>query len=77
MTMRAPLMKYAFAKYAVAGALALSLAAGGAVVAQAALTQNPAEVRAGDYALESSHGKSVWYRSLLCFVRPSWLESIP
>ena len=58
--MRAPLMKYAFAKYAVAGALALSLAAGGAVVAQAALTQNPAEVRAGDYALESSHGKITW-----------------
>ncbi len=60
MSMRAPLMKYAFAKYAVAGALALSLAAGGAVVAQAALTQNPAEVRAGDYALESSHGKITW-----------------
>ncbi|MEQ7156580.1 YceI family protein [Brevundimonas aurifodinae] len=33
---------------------------GGAVVAQAALTQNPAEVRAGDYALDSSHGKITW-----------------
>ncbi len=33
---------------------------GGAVVAQAALTQNPTEVRAGDYALDSSHGKITW-----------------
>jgi polyisoprenoid-binding protein YceI len=33
---------------------------GGAVVAQAALTQNPAEVRAGAYALDSSHGKITW-----------------
>jgi len=41
------------------GALALSLVAGG-VVAQAALTQTPAEVRAGDYALDSSHGKITW-----------------
>jgi polyisoprenoid-binding protein YceI len=44
--------------------LALVVAAvtltGGAVVAQAALTQNPAEVRAGDYALDSSHGKITW-----------------
>lgn len=53
--MRAPLMKYA-----VAGALALSLGAGGAVVAQAALTQNPAEVRAGAYELDSGHGKITW-----------------
>ena len=53
--MRAPIMKYA-----VAGALALSLGAGGAVVAQAALTQNPAEVRAGAYELDSGHGKITW-----------------
>ena len=53
--MRAPLMKYA-----VAGALALSLGAGGAVVAQAALTQNPAEVRGGAYELDSGHGKITW-----------------
>ena len=57
--MRTPFMKYA-AKYAVAGALALSVAAGGAVVAQAALTKNPAEVTAGNYDLESSHGKITW-----------------
>ncbi|MEN5362022.1 YceI family protein [Brevundimonas intermedia] len=57
--MRTPFMKYA-AKYAIAGALALSLAAGGAVVAQAALTKNPAEVTAGNYDLESSHGKITW-----------------
>lgn len=41
------------------GAVALSLLAGG-VVAQAALTQDPAEVRAGSYALDSSHGKITW-----------------
>ena len=43
-----------------AGALALSLIAGGAVVAQAALTQNPAEAQGGAYALDSSHGKITW-----------------
>lgn len=53
--MRAP-----FLKYALAGAVALSLGAGGAVVAQAALTQNPAEVRAGAYELDSGHGKITW-----------------
>ena len=47
-------------KSALAGALALSLAAGGAVVAQAALTQNPAEVTAGSYDLDSGHGKITW-----------------
>lgn len=46
-------------KFAAAGAVALSLAAGG-VVAQAALTQNPAEVTAGAYQLDSSHGKITW-----------------
>ncbi|WP_077356891.1 YceI family protein [Brevundimonas sp. LM2] len=44
----------------VAGALALGLIGGGAVVAQSALTQNPAEVRAGAYALDSGHGKITW-----------------
>ena len=43
-----------------ASALALSLIAGGAVVAQGQLTQVPAEVRAGTYELESSHGKITW-----------------
>lgn len=45
---------------AAASALALSLIAGGAVVAQGQLTQVPAEVRAGTYELESSHGKITW-----------------
>ena len=53
-------MRSPFVKYAVVGALALSLAAGGAVVAQAALTKIPAEVTAGNYDLESSHGKITW-----------------
>lgn len=52
-------MPTSFMKYALAGALAVSLA-GGAVVAQAALTKNPAEVTAGNYDLESSHGKITW-----------------
>ena len=43
-------------KSVLAGAAILSLAAGGAVVAQAALTHNPAEVRAGAYDLDSGHG---------------------
>lgn len=42
-----------------AGAIALSLIGGG-VVAQAALTQNPAEVQAGAYKLDPSHGKITW-----------------
>jgi polyisoprenoid-binding protein YceI len=41
-------------------AAAAVILTGGAVAAQAALTQNPAEVRAGDYALDSSHGKITW-----------------
>lgn len=41
------------------GVLALSLLAGG-VVAQAALTRVPAEVQAGDYKLDSAHGKITW-----------------
>lgn len=44
----------------VIAAAALTLMAGGAVVAQAALTKNPAEVQAGAYALDSSHGKITW-----------------
>ncbi|MDY6922332.1 MAG: YceI family protein [Pseudomonadota bacterium] len=44
----------------VAAAAALTLMAGGAVVAQAVLTQTPSEVRAGAYALDSSHGKITW-----------------
>ncbi|MDZ4317613.1 MAG: hypothetical protein U1A07_02035 [Phenylobacterium sp.] len=40
-------MRTPFMKYALAGALAVSLAAGGAVVAQAALTKTPSEVTAG------------------------------
>ena len=53
-------MRTPFMKYAVAGAAALSLVAGGAVVAQAALTKNPAEVTAGNYDLDSGHGKITW-----------------
>lgn len=44
----------------IAAATALSLLAGGAVVAQAALTQTPAEVRAGAYKLDPAHGKITW-----------------
>jgi polyisoprenoid-binding protein YceI len=46
-------------RLATAGAIALSLAGGG-VVAQAALTKNPAEVQAGTYRLDASHGKITW-----------------
>ena len=44
----------------VIAAAALSLLAGGAVVAQAALTQTPAEVQAGTYKLDPDHGKITW-----------------
>lgn len=53
-------MRSSFMKSALAGAAALSLVAGGAVVAQAALTQTPAEVTAGNYDLDSGHGKITW-----------------
>jgi len=53
-------MRTPFARYALVGAAALSLVAGGAVVAQAALTLNPAEVTAGAYDLDSGHGKITW-----------------
>ena len=49
------------ASHTVAAAVAsLSLLAGGAVVAQAALTQAPAEVQAGTYKLDPDHGKVTW-----------------
>ena len=60
-------MRTPFMKYAVVGAAALSLVAGGAVVAQAALTKNPAEVTAGNYDLDSGHGKITWSVSHLGF----------
>jgi len=41
-------------------AVALSLLAGGGVVAQSALTRTPAEVQAGAYALDAAHGKITW-----------------
>ena len=43
-----------------AASLALSLLAGGAVVAQAALTKVPSEVQSGDYKLDPEHGKITW-----------------
>ena len=47
------------ARTAVAGALMFSLV-GGVVTAQTAATRNPAEVQAGTYKLDSSHGKITW-----------------
>ncbi len=47
-------------RYAAFGAAALVLLTGGAVVAQTALTRVPAEVAAGDYKLDSAHGKITW-----------------
>ncbi len=44
----------------IAAAVSLSLLAGGAAVAQAVLTQNPAEIQAGTYALDPAHGKVTW-----------------
>jgi len=41
-------------------ASAVTLLATGGVVAQNAFTKNPAEVRAGDYRLDSSHGRITW-----------------
>nr|WP_313040487.1 YceI family protein [Brevundimonas diminuta] len=43
-----------------AASLALSLLAGGAVVAQSALTKVPSEVQPGDYKLDPEHGKITW-----------------
>ena len=44
---------------ALAGVAVLALA-GGAVVAQSALTKVPSEVQAGTYDLDSGHGKITW-----------------
>ena len=41
-------------------ASALALVGGTGVIAQSALTKNPAEVQAGDYELDSSHGRITW-----------------
>ncbi|MDQ8029872.1 MAG: YceI family protein [Brevundimonas sp.] len=49
-----------FARYAAVGVASLALLAGGAVVAQAALTKTPSEVTAGAYKLDSSHGNITW-----------------
>ena len=48
-----------FTTTAVAGVLALSLV-GGAVTARTVATQAPAEVQAGSYKLDPSHGKITW-----------------
>lgn len=53
------LPRHLLVRSGLAGALALSLIAGG-VFAQAALTRNPAEVEAGTYKLDPSHGKITW-----------------
>ena len=50
-----------------AGAMALSLMAGGAVVAQSVMTKNPAEVQSGTYALDARHGKITYYVDHLGF----------
>jgi len=41
-------------------ASAVALLGTGGVVAQNAFTKNPAQVEAGDYALDSSHGRITW-----------------
>jgi len=41
-------------------ASALALVGGTGVIAQSALTKNPAEVQAGYYELDSSHGRITW-----------------
>lgn len=45
---------------ALASVVALSLLTSGSVVARTQVTRVPAEVRAGVYALDSSHGKITW-----------------
>ena len=47
-------------RYSLAGVAAAALLTSGAVVARTQATQVPAEVRAGTYALDSSHGKITW-----------------
>lgn len=41
-------------------ASALALVGGTGVIAQSALTKNPAEVQVGNYELDSSHGRITW-----------------
>ena len=60
-------MKFSFATRLAAGAAALSLMAGGAVVAQAALTKVPSEVQSGTYRLDASHGKITYFVDHLGF----------
>lgn len=52
---------------ALAGALALALAAAGGVVAQDAFNRDPAQVPAGAYALDPEHGKITWSVSHMGF----------
>ena len=47
-------------RYSFAAAAVLATLTTGAVVAQSAFTKNPAEVQAGDYKLDSSHGRITW-----------------
>ncbi|MFN3669381.1 MAG: YceI family protein [Brevundimonas sp.] len=49
-----------FARAALGGVAALALLSSGAVVARTQTTEVPSEVRAGAYALDSSHGKITW-----------------
>jgi len=56
-----------FLRYAAVGVASFALLAGGAVVAQTALTKVPSEVTAGAYKLDSDHGKITWSVSHLGF----------
>lgn len=49
-----------FVQTALGGAAALALLTAGGVVARTQTTEVPAEVQAGAYALDSSHGKITW-----------------
>ena len=49
-----------FSRSLLAGVAVVALATSGAVVARTQATQLPAEVRAGDYRLDSAHGKITW-----------------
>lgn len=54
-------------KQAAVAAVALGLLAGGAVIAQDAFVTDPAQVRAGTYELDASHGKITWSVSHMGF----------
>lgn len=56
-------------RHALAGAMFLSLAATGGVIAQAAMTKVPADVQAGNYKLDSSHGNITWSVDHLGFAK--------